>query len=86
MIKAKLTDGSVVVGLSRLNCEKLLQGKPINLQLKEMGLPDIRILIVGGESEQSIMNELTKHIPMEPGAKVNLMSGDGFEPPPKNSH
>lgn len=85
MIKAKLTDGSIILGLSRLNCGKLLQGKPIVLQLSELGLPAQKIIIVGGENEQSIMDELTRYTPLQPGAEVHVMSTDGFGPP-KDSH
>lgn len=87
MIKAKLTDGAVLVGLSRVDCEKLLTGKSITLELAEMGLPAQRIIVLAGETDSSVVNAVTKQVPLQKGADVHLMSGDGFDPqakPPLN--
>lgn len=58
------------LGLSRGNCEKLLAGKPIFIDLKVMmmriennpDLNDATILIFGGETEEAMQNELRKGI------------------------
>jgi hypothetical protein len=48
----------VLLGLSRLNCERLLEGKPIRLNLEELGLAPLEIALVAGEDEKSIIAEL----------------------------
>lgn len=65
MIKAlsRLPDGTInlmILGLSRENCTSLLDGKPIAVKMRELStdLPDISILIVGGETEDAIAAEL----------------------------
>jgi len=58
MIKAKLTDGSLLFGISAENVKRLKQGQPIHLNLKDMGLEDREVLIMYGETEQDIMAEL----------------------------
>jgi hypothetical protein len=60
------------LGLSRGNCEKLLAGKPIFIDLKVMlmnvaELPDLNeatILIFGGETEESMQAELKQAGPL----------------------
>lgn len=60
------TDGRELlgIGLSRKNCEKLLAGHPIHFTLDEMegsGLPwKGEILIVGGETEEAITDEMMR--------------------------
>lgn len=58
MIKAKLTDGTLIFGLSKLNVEKLQQGMPILINLKDMELEDRKIVILYGETEDQIMINL----------------------------
>lgn len=52
------------IGLSRKNCEKLLAGQPIHFSLDEMAGSGMtwngEILIIGGETEQAITDELHK--------------------------
>lgn len=54
MIKARATkeDGShlLIFGLSKMNLKKLKEGKPIKVDLSEMGLPG-EMLIFYGETE-----------------------------------
>jgi hypothetical protein len=60
------------LGLSRDNCEKLLAGKPIFIDMKVMlmnvaVLPDLNeatILIFGGETEESMQIELLRAGPL----------------------
>lgn len=55
-------------GLSRANCEKLVSGKPIFIDLKVMMMrvhevPDLNeatVLIFGAETDQSMESEITK--------------------------
>lgn len=68
MIKASgaLKDGRrfIIFGLSRLNTEKLLEGKPIRIDLREpppagLMVPDGMVIgIMGGETEAAIASEL----------------------------
>lgn len=66
MIKAILSsdDGSqiLLLGLSRLNMDKLLEGLPIAVDIKVNGV-HLRIGIVGGETEEAIAAELMKRFP-----------------------
>ena len=68
MIKTVLSlDGggrTLVLGLSRANCEKLLEDKPIFFYLDKMPFPtdDIRaILLIAGENEVAMLETLDKH-------------------------
>jgi len=62
MIKATGTnsDGEpvLIIGLSRGNCEKLLAGQPIPFKTGELGLPQLEILIMAGETETAMYREL----------------------------
>lgn len=54
---------TVLIGLSRKNTELLLQGKPI---YKDTELP-INLLIIGGETEDSILEHLKEHLNIPDG-------------------
>lgn len=54
MIKAKLNNGDIILGLSRKNIALLQEGRPIKFNLKDMGLEDRTVLIVFGETEESL--------------------------------
>ena len=57
MIKGRA--GSVVLlGLSRANVERLMQDQPIRFDGREVGLPGIAIVIIGGETEQAMTDQL----------------------------
>jgi hypothetical protein len=47
----------VLIGLSRNNCERLLEGKPIHKGPDTTRAP-MTIIIVGGETEEDIAKEL----------------------------
>lgn len=49
----------VGIGLSRINCDRLLAGEPILLTPESLGLP-LEIYIFGGETENSMYEELEK--------------------------
>lgn len=57
MIYARTSDGGILIGLSKLNIERLQQGKPIKRM--EEGMPRLRI--VYGETEQAIYEMLVAH-------------------------
>lgn len=46
------------IGLSRRNCEKLLDGEPIAFKGEELGIDNVEVVIVGGENERSIVRDL----------------------------
>jgi len=48
----------LVLGLSRLNTERLLAGQPIPIDTAEVGIPGFSILLVAGETEDVIVAEL----------------------------
>jgi hypothetical protein len=59
MIKASANNGQlIVIGLSRKNVEALQAGRPIDVGLNEMGMGDKRLVILFGETEQSLMKDL----------------------------
>jgi len=57
VIRARTRSGTVVLGLSRLNVERLQQGKPMHFSLSDVGI-DTDVLIVFGETEQAIAADL----------------------------
>lgn len=61
MLKAR--GGPVVVlGLSRLNVTRLMEGKPIQFDGAEVLLPGITFVIMGGETEAAMQRELSEFI------------------------
>ena len=57
MIKAR-AGNMVIFGLSRLNIEKLQEGKPIHFDGKEVGINGQTFTIVFGETEEKIVDDL----------------------------
>ena len=64
MIKAVLRESTgvpvAVLGLSGENMTRLMAGEPIVVQLAELGLPPMKILLMGGRTEETIAAELTE--------------------------
>lgn len=62
MIKAVLRDQAgapvVLLGLSGENITRLMADEPISINLAELGLPPLRIAIVGGRTEAHITAQL----------------------------
>lgn len=58
MIKAKCNDGTLIFGLSKINIEQLQKGKPIVFNLKDMGLEDREVIIMYGETEDTMYKDL----------------------------
>lgn len=59
MIKARAAQ-HVILGLSRMNVERLMQDMPIRFDGAEVGVPGITFVIVGGETEQAIEADLRR--------------------------
>lgn len=67
------------LGLSRGNCERLLEGKPIFIDLKVLlmrsecppDMNDATILIFGGEDEESMQSELRQTIGALPKPRID---------------
>ncbi len=59
MIKARLSDGTLILGLSAENLKRLQQGKPILFDGHQLGYPG-KIAIVYGETEDAIAKDLLR--------------------------
>jgi hypothetical protein len=57
MIKAKLNDGTVILGLSEENIKRLKEGQPIKFDGRPLGFPGT-VGIVYGETEIAILHDL----------------------------
>lgn len=57
MIKAVTKKGDLLFGITAENVKKLKEGKPIRINLKDMGLEERLIFIVYGETEEAITLE-----------------------------
>lgn len=64
MIKALLREPNgqavVVLGLSGENMARLMADEPIVVQLAELGLKPMKIVVVGGRTEEAISDQLTE--------------------------
>lgn len=62
MIKAAGTTGDgrplLVIGLSGENMTRLMANEPILFDAADLGLPEMRVLIVGGRTENDIRDTL----------------------------
>ena len=52
-------------GLSKANIEKLKKGKPISIDLSEMGFPGNKAMIFYGETEEDMQRDLAEYIGTE---------------------
>lgn len=57
MIKAKLTNGDIILGLSAANVEKLMERHPIKFDGRPMGFAGA-VIIMYGETEIAMLHEL----------------------------
>lgn len=60
MIKGR-AGNVVIVGLSRMNVERLMGGMPIRFAGEEVGVPGVVFVIFAGESEPEMVADLQKH-------------------------
>lgn len=65
MIKAVMRDNSaqpvVLLGLSGENVTRLMAGEPIRIDLAEVGIPGLKIALIGGRTEAHILAQLEQH-------------------------
>ncbi|MBF3951895.1 hypothetical protein ISG27_12695 [Burkholderia pseudomallei] len=59
MMKAR-AGNAIIIGLSRLNIEKLMHDLPIKFEGDELGVPGKTFYILFGETEQEIYDLLTR--------------------------
>lgn len=59
MLKARSGD-DLIFGLSARNVELLMQGKPISIDLRDLGLPKGRVMILYGTTEEAMKEELQR--------------------------
>lgn len=69
MIKAKTSNGDLLLGLSDENINRLKKGEPIKFRLSEV-FPELNgdCLIFSGRTELDMM----KSLPLGPNTKINL--------------
>jgi hypothetical protein len=69
VIKAR--SGSVaILGLEAGNIDRLKEGKPMLVKLKELGLPDISVVILYGDTHTDIMGKIEREL----GLKVPVIN------------
>ena len=75
MIKAKLNDGTVILGLDEENIKRLKENQPIVADLSEIGINQ-KIVIMYGETLGDIKAELGRHFstPSKPGSSSTRMN------------
>ena len=61
MIKVRMSSGSVLLGITAENVERLLAGQPILLNLKDIGLPSQQIAIIYGPTIADLMDQLREN-------------------------
>lgn len=49
-------------GLSEVNIQKLKEGKPISINLGEMGFPGVSVMIFYGETEEQMQRDMEPFI------------------------
>lgn len=67
MIKAVASNTEeplVILGLSDMNMEKLKEGRPIIVEMEELGLTG-KILIIGGGTEDELVEMIRGKVPIE---------------------
>ena len=57
MLKARSGD-NLIFGLSARNVQLLMEGKPISIDLRDLGLERGRVMIFYGETEEAMKAEL----------------------------
>ena len=51
----------LILGLSGENMTRLMADEPISFDLADLGLPPMRVVIVGGRTEDAITGQLAAH-------------------------
>ncbi len=65
MIKAKLSNGDLVIGITKENVDRLQKGMPIAFNLKDMGLEERCVIITYGETEEKLYTGMMDHIDLD---------------------
>jgi hypothetical protein len=71
MFKGKLNNGDIVLGLSAENIRRMQNKEPIIFNLKTLELEDRNVIIMFGETESTIYEELIDLIDLKT-TKTNL--------------
>lgn len=85
MIKGRLAQGgglhpTLFIGLSRRNCQLLLEGKPIKFDATGFGLPGT-VVIAGGETEASLLADLlAAELPFVQGYQCQQCQAVSYHP------
>lgn len=58
MIKAALSNGTIIIGLSDENMRRLADNNPIKFNLRDLNLPDREVFIFNGRTEDSMSEQL----------------------------
>ena len=73
MIKAR-GGNLVLLGLSRMNVDRMVAGLPVLFDGADVGLDGIRITIVYGETERAIIDQLDAEGVLGPGMRDELLA------------
>lgn len=65
MIKATISDGTIVLGLSDENIKRLSAGEPIKFNLKDLNLEDREVFIFNGRTEESMYIDMLDMIDLK---------------------
>jgi hypothetical protein len=80
---------TIVLGLSRLNCERLLSGQPILIDMEALGAGQGHIMLLAGETEDDITEDLRaiglipNEVLREAQANGGTYRGEHFLRPPR---
>ena len=70
MIKARMGN-VVIIGLSRMNVERLTQDMPIRFPGEDVGVPGMLFVIIFGETEPEMVEQFKKRGLIGPETKVS---------------
>jgi hypothetical protein len=71
---------TLLLGLSRENMDKLLADQPIVLNGGPLGVGDITVLLIGGETEQTMSDQLRELGMITPQTRVETEWPEGANP------
>lgn len=80
--RGRTTDGTPVItlGLSRENMVRLTREEPIAFNLEELGLEPTHIILVGGENERAIVQQLEERGMLPAGTLLSMDFDDDGNP------
>lgn len=71
MLKIKVNERQVVLGLSDMNLQKLKEGLPIKINLKDLDMQDIEIFIFAGKDEHTMAEQFKDGIGPKTTVKID---------------